>query len=192
MQQTEAEVAMGAAAKTAGICRLDLSAAALLIGSALAPPLAAGAAPQLWPGALAAAEAAAAAAQSDAGEAGEGEDGGGEGEAEGATEAAAAGGGGGGAASWRQRRRVCVHGNYHRYYGYRLYGVHERQEDPRLAVSSPFACWKAVGNSGAQVRAACSALAPTMFVPTFLSARLCTLAFTSLKPAPPPPPAAGV
>jgi 7SK snRNA methylphosphate capping enzyme len=153
MQQTEAEVEMGAAAKTAGICRLDLSTAALLIGSALAPPQASAAAPPLWPGALAAAEAAAAAAESDMGQAGEGEDGDGDGEADGATEAAAAAaaaGGGGGAASWRQRRRVCVHGNYHRYYGYRLYGVQERQEDPRLAVSSPSAGWGAAGSSEAQ------------------------------------------
>ena len=118
MRWEEAGVAQQAAAKTAGICRLDLSAAALLIHTQLAPGVAAAAAEPVEPAVPAAAdcnpvedatEAAAGggAAQPPAPQEQEQEQQGREGERRGAK---------------RQRReQPYVHGNYHRYYGYRYF-----------------------------------------------------------------------
>lgn len=155
-QQQEAAALQEAASKTEGVCRVDLSAVALLLSSQLAPPQP-GSALQLpqqaaclalvgraaWsvPGAPAAAPAAGAAAIAggetpveDATQAAAPTTDGAEPDeaaepAEGQAEAALAATGG----SRRQQRRVYVHGNYHRYYGYRFYGD-QRPEDPRLAV----------------------------------------------------------
>lgn len=152
MVQEEADsLAASAASKTAGICRLDLSAAALLISSHLAPQTEH---PVLMPAACAggnsgqglpvelavAGTAGAAGAEQGA-------------EVEDATEAAAGGGQAAlpaaAAASRRAQRRVYVHGNYHRYYGYRFFGTlpaggqpgedgaaasAPQPEDPRLAA----------------------------------------------------------
>ena len=131
MQRQEVEVAAEVAAKMAGVCRLDMSAAALLIGSQLAP----GTAQQLprpEPAAPAAGLPAAAVGVEDAAahEQVEVED------ATAGTAAAAAGPGG----AQRQRRGPAVHGNYHRYYGYRFFGD-QRPEDPRLAVSGALDWW---------------------------------------------------
>ncbi|KAL4426842.1 hypothetical protein ABPG77_006628 [Micractinium sp. CCAP 211/92] len=152
MVQEEADsLAASAASKTAGICRLDLSAAALLISSHLAPQTEHPALmPAAWAGGSSeqglpvepavAGTAGAAGAEQGA-------------EVEDATEAAAGGGQAASpaaaAASRRAQRRVYVHGNYHRYYGYRFFGtlpaggqpgedgaaaLAPQPEDPRLAA----------------------------------------------------------
>ncbi|KAL4431013.1 hypothetical protein ABPG75_006269 [Micractinium tetrahymenae] len=161
MMEEEADsLAAAAASKTAGICRLDLSAAALLISSHLAPCVGSPACP---PGAWAGGSsgqglpvepaAAGTAAGADAAEGALVEDAtqaaAGEGEGEGRAAAAAA-------VSRRAQRRVYIHGNYHRYYGYRFFGTlpadgqpggqdgaaaqqqqqqqQQQPEDPRLAA----------------------------------------------------------
>ncbi|PRW58460.1 putative RNA methyltransferase At5g51130 [Chlorella sorokiniana] len=150
MRQDEAHLAQQAAAKTAGICRMDLSAAALLIGTQLSPaasPAAAtGPVEAAVPGQAPPADAAVGV------ECGAIED---------ATEAAAGSQQHAqqqrqeqeqedeqrGAKRQRRQQQPYVHGNYHRYYGYRYFssggsssassGGPERGwqfDDPRLAV----------------------------------------------------------
>ena len=117
------------AGQAGGVCRLDLSAAALMISTHLspaAPALAEAAVPAGLPhvegpvSCAGAEDATEAAAPSEAGEAGETQD-------------------ERGAGGKQRRQRVYVHGNYHRYYGYRFFGGAggdgEQPEDPRLAVS---------------------------------------------------------
>jgi hypothetical protein len=109
MQQQEGDVLEAATAK-AGMCRLDLSLTAMLIGSQLDgghSQTLAGHAPVVAPAGVAAARLA------DAAE--------------------AAGTEGGMGAAARRRRPAAVHGNYRRYYGYRYFGD-QRPEDPRLQV----------------------------------------------------------
>lgn len=144
MAEEEADsLAASAASKTVGICRLDLSASALLISSHLAlcaDPLALGLAASAGGGSGQGLPVATAV---------EAEEVAGVAEVEDATEAAAEGGQeGAAAASRRAQRRTYVHGNYHRYYGYRFFGTlpagepdnaaaaqdQQQPEDPRLAA----------------------------------------------------------